>query len=161
MGSCATFALVAQLPVRSRQCAADTGVYVVDFEGVGHAFGKRTGAFGLPMLQAESAEIGTLEQSPQDGRRIVPAEILSAAGGSRCSARHPLTSCVDHRKLVPSRHRRCRMTASLRASGPTPSWGGRCSNPGENSGPGSDIRWRPRRAAHLRPAPGSKVRAGR
>ena len=28
------------LPVRSRQCAADTGVYVVDVEGVGHAFGQ-------------------------------------------------------------------------------------------------------------------------
>ena len=34
---------------------------------------------------------------------------------TRCSARHPLTSCVDQWKLVPSRHRRCRMTASLRA----------------------------------------------
>jgi hypothetical protein len=29
---------------------------------------------------------------------------------------------------------------------PTPSWGGRCSNPGENSGSGSDISWRPSRA---------------
>ena len=74
------------------------------------------GATASPMLQAESAEMGTLQQSPRDGRRIVPAEIPSAAGGSRCSARHPLTSCVDQRKLVPSRHRRCRMTASLRAS---------------------------------------------
>jgi hypothetical protein len=74
------------------------------------------GCFGLPMLHAESAEIGALQQCRRDGRRIVPAEIPSAAGGSRCSARHPLTFCVDHRKLVPSRHRRCRMTASLRAS---------------------------------------------
>jgi hypothetical protein len=56
------------------------------------------------MLQAESAEIGALQQCPRDGRRIVPAELPSAGGGSRCSARHPLTSCVDHRKLVPSRH---------------------------------------------------------
>jgi transposase len=30
----------AQLPVRSRQRAADTGVYVVDVEGVGHASGQ-------------------------------------------------------------------------------------------------------------------------
>src|SRR5512147_875782 len=74
------------------------------------------GCFGFPMLHAESTEIGTLQQSRRDGRRIVPAEIPSAAGGSRYSARHPLTSCVDQRKLVPSRHRRCRMTASLRAS---------------------------------------------
>src|SRR5512147_1272282 len=66
------------------------------------------GCFGFPMLHAESTEIGTLQQSRRDGRRIVPAEIPSAAGGSRYSARHPLTSCVDHRKLVPSRHRRCR-----------------------------------------------------
>jgi hypothetical protein len=74
------------------------------------------GAMASPMLQAESAEIGTLQQSPRDGRRIVPAEIPSAAGGSRYLARHPLTSCVDQRKLVPSRHRQCSMTASLRAS---------------------------------------------
>jgi hypothetical protein len=30
---------------------------------------------------------------------------------------------------------------------PTPSWGGRCSNPAENSGPGSDIRGRPGKLA--------------
>src|SRR5512132_3994790 len=36
------------------------------------------GRFGLPMLQAESAEIGALQQCPRDGRRIVPAEIPSA-----------------------------------------------------------------------------------
>src|SRR5512147_1929264 len=30
---------------------------------------------------------------------------------------------------------------------PTPSWGGRCSNPGENSGPDSDIRGRPGKLA--------------
>src|SRR5512147_1225273 len=30
----------ADLPVRSCQCAADTGVCVVDVEGVGHAFGQ-------------------------------------------------------------------------------------------------------------------------
>src|SRR5512147_1818105 len=69
------------------------------------------------MLQAESAELGALQQCPRDGRRIVPTGISSAAGGSRCSDHHPLTFCVDHRKLVPSHHKRCRMTASLRASG--------------------------------------------
>src|SRR5512132_4030366 len=74
------------------------------------------GCFGLPMLHAESAEIGALQQCRRDGRRIVPADIPSAGGGSRCSARHPLTFCVDHRKLVSSHHKRCRMTASLRAS---------------------------------------------
>jgi hypothetical protein len=37
------------------------------------------GAAASPMLQVESAEIGTLQQSPRDGRRIVPAEIPSAA----------------------------------------------------------------------------------
>src|SRR5512147_1981420 len=68
------------------------------------------------MLHAESAEIGALQQCRRDDRRIVPAEIPSAGGGSRCLARHPLTFCVDQRKLVPSHHRRCRMTASLRAS---------------------------------------------
>jgi hypothetical protein len=31
------------------------------------------------MLQAESAEIGALQQCPRDGRRIVPAEIPSVA----------------------------------------------------------------------------------
>ena len=39
----------AGLPVRSRQCAADTGVDVVDVEGVGHAFGqadRRSSDFG-------------------------------------------------------------------------------------------------------------------
>ena len=54
------------------------------------------GASASPMLHAELTEIGTLQQSPRDGRRIVPAEIPSAAGGSRYLARHPLTSCVDH-----------------------------------------------------------------
>ena len=39
------------------------------------------GASACPMLQAESAEMGTLQQSPRDGRRIVPAEIASAGGG--------------------------------------------------------------------------------
>jgi hypothetical protein len=34
---------------------------------------------------------------------------------------------------------------------PTPSWGGRCSNPGENSGSGSDISWRPRESLRSRP----------
>ena len=72
------------------------------------------GRFGLPMLQAESAEIGTLQQCPRDGLRIVPAEIPSAAGGSRCSARHPLTSFVDQRKLVPSPSCSGRAEESLR-----------------------------------------------
>ena len=35
----------------------------------------------------------------------------------------------------------------LRLTHPTPSWGGRCSNPGENSGPDSDIRGRPGKLA--------------
>ena len=39
------------------------------------------------MLHAESTEIGTLQQSPRDGRRIVPAEIPSAAGGTAFTSR--------------------------------------------------------------------------
>src|SRR5512133_4077274 len=38
------------------------------------------------MLQAESAEIGALQQCPRDGRRIVPTETPSATGGSRFSS---------------------------------------------------------------------------
>src|SRR5512132_30069 len=58
------------------------------------------GCFGLPMLQAESAEIGALQQCPRDGRRIVPTEIPSATGGSRFSSssadllRRPPEACA-------------------------------------------------------------------
>src|SRR5512134_4098221 len=67
------------------------------------------------MLQAESAEIGALQQCPRDGRRIVQTEIPSATGGSRFSSssvdllRRPPEACA----VAPQR---CRMTASLRAS---------------------------------------------
>jgi hypothetical protein len=52
-------------------------------------------------------------QSPRDGRRIVPAEIVGACQISADAA--------------------CNIGRPER---PTPSWGGRCSNSGENSGPG-------------------------
>jgi putative transposase len=65
------------------------------------------------MLQAESAGLarsngarGMAVASSRQRYRPPPADLVV----------QPIISCVDQQKLVPARHRRCRMTASLRAS---------------------------------------------